>query len=436
MDPGFRRDDPWKERAISDSPASSQTVRKGRFHRIPPPCSTKRVANLAEAGLSERFDVAVVGIGATGSAVLHELARRGGRVIGIEQFDPGHDRGSSHGESRILRLSYFEHPSYVPMLVAAREKWMALDQDTEGEKLFVETGCLEVGPPNAELVQRSLQASRRHHLDVEELTGGEIEQRFPAFRLPKDWFGIFQPQGGFVRPEMAIRRHVDLATRAGARLLTRTRVERLESRPDGVRLILPGGELVAEAVVVTAGAWLQQLVSQSRMPLAISRQVVGWFEPDDASLFAVGRFPVFLLATGQDAYYGFPDLGSGFKMASHVLGPSLASADALRQDAAAADENRIRMALGRYLPEADGRCLRMQTCMYTNTPDGHFLLDRAEHDARIVIGSACSGHGFKFAPVLGEILADMAQNKPPRFPIDGFSLNPGLRLAAVPRLAS
>ena len=386
--------------------------------------------------MSERCDVAVVGIGATGSAVLHELATRGVDVIGVEQFDPGHDHGSSHGESRILRLSYFEHPSYVPLLVEARRRWTALDQDTPGEKVFVETGCLEVGPPGAGLVRRSLDASRRHHLDVSELTGGEIERQFPAFRVPKDWFGIFQPHSGFLRPEMAIRRHVDLALRHGARLMTKTRLKRLESCASGVRLVLPDGDLLAGTVVVTAGAWIQQLISQSLIPLTISRQVVGWFEPTNAPPFEVGRFPVFLLATEQDAYYGFPNIGSGFKMASHVVGPTLAAAEDLRQDAGAEDERRIRIPLGQYLPDANGRCLKMQTCMYTNTPDGHFLLDRAAHDARIVIGSACSGHGFKFAPVLGDILADMAQNKPPRFPIDGFSLNRSLRLPAVPPLAS
>ena len=386
--------------------------------------------------MSERCDVAVVGIGATGSAVLHELATRGVDVIGIEQFDPGHDHGSSHGESRILRLSYFEHPSYVPLLVEARQRWMALDRDSTGEKLFVETGCLEIGPPNAELVRRSLDASRRHHLEIFELTGGEIERQFPAFRVPRDWFGIFQPHGGFLRPEMAIRRHVDLALRHGARLMTKTRLQRLESLAGGVRLVLPDGDLMAGTVVVTAGAWTKQLVPESRIPLTISRQVVGWFEPRNTPLFEVGRFPVFLLATAQDAYYGFPNIGSGFKIASHVVGPSLDAAEALRQNAGAEDERRLRIPLGQYLPDADGRCLRMQTCMYTNTPDGHFLLDRAAHDARIVIGSACSGHGFKFAPVLGDILADMAQNKPPRFPIDGFSLNPSARLPAVPPLAS
>jgi sarcosine oxidase len=386
--------------------------------------------------LNERCDVAVVGIGATGSAVLHELATRGVDVIGIEQFDPGHDHGSSHGESRILRLSYFEHPSYVPLLVEARQRWMALDRDTTGEKLFVETGCLEIGPRNAELVRRSLDASLRHHLEIFELTGGEIERQFPAFRVPRDWFGIFQPHGGFLRPEMAIKRHVDLALRYGARLMTKMRLQRIESCTGGVRLILPDGDLMAGTVVVTAGAWTKQLVPESLIPLTISRQVVGWFEPTNPPPFEVGRFPVFLLATPQDAYYGFPNIGSGFKIASHVVGPSLDAAEALRQNAGAEDERRLRIPLGQYLPDADGRCLRMQTCMYTNTPDGHFLLDRAAHDARIVIGSACSGHGFKFAPVLGDILADMAQNKPPRFPIDGFSLDPRVRLPAVPPLAS
>jgi sarcosine oxidase len=189
--------------------------------------------------------------------------------------------------------------------------------------------------------------------------------------------------------------------------------------------------------VVTAGAWLNQLVAETRLPLTLSRQVVGWFEPNNAPPFQADALPVFLLAAEDNIYYGFPSIaGCGLKVASHVIGPRLARAEDLRQDPTSEDESGMRHLLGRYMPEGNGRCLKLQTCMYTNTPDGHFLIDRAEHEPRVLIASACSGHGFKFAPVLGEILADLTEGKIPRFSIDGFSADPARRLQPVPPLGA
>jgi sarcosine oxidase len=384
--------------------------------------------------VSHQYDVVVIGIGAAGSATFFELAKRGARVLGIEQFYPAHDRGSSHGESRIFRLSYFEHPSYVPLLLEARSRWLEMDSQST-DKVFIETGSLEIGFPGAELVVRSLEASRKHALEVHEMGALEVRQRFPAFDVPDDWSGHFQPDGGLIVPEAAVTRYVDAAVRLGAKLVTGKRVGRIDSRANAVEIDIEGERITADSVVVTAGAWLRGLVSNIRTPLEISRQVVGWFRPLRPSSFTPRVMPVFLLAAPDDAYYGFPDhKGSGLKAASHLPGRTLPNAEALRQDPNDDDEVRIRHLLKRYMPDGNGPLVRMQTCMYTNTPDGHFLIDRAEHDPRIIIASACSGHGFKFAPVLGEILADMAEHKVPAFPIDGFAADAKRRLPPVPHL--
>jgi sarcosine oxidase len=384
--------------------------------------------------VSHQFDVVVVGLGAAGSATFFELAKRGARVLGIEQFYPGHDRGSSHGESRIFRLSYFEHPSYVPLLLEARRRWVEMDSQSS-EKVFLETGSLEIGFPGAEIIVRSLEASRKHALVVDEMSATDIRQRFPAFNVPDDWSGHFQPDGGLLIPEAAVRRYVDAAVRLGGTLAIGKAVRRIDSRANAVEIDIEGERITADSVVVAAGAWLGSLLSKIRTPLEISRQVVGWFRPLRPSSFTPRAMPVFLLAAQDDAYYGFPDhKGSGLKAASHIPGRRLPNAEALRQDSNDDDEAQIRHLLNRYIPDGNGPLVRMQTCMYTNTPDGHFLIDRAEHDPRIIIASACSGHGFKFAPVLGEILADMAECKTPGFPIEGFAQDARRRLPAVPRL--
>ena len=380
--------------------------------------------------MNDRYDAIVIGVGAMGSAAFFELARRGARVLAVEQFDPGHDRGSSHGESRIIRLAYFEHPSYVPLVREARHRWAEIQRRTQ-ERIFLEIGCVEIGFPGAPLIRRSLEAARQHSLDVEEMDAREIRRRFPAFDVPDDWTGHFQSGGGLLIPELAIRNFVSEAVRLGGTLMTGTKVKRVDSGAKYPEIDLGSERVSAESVIVTAGAWLTQLVDVP-LPLEISRQVVGWFEPQVAASFTPAALPVFLLATPDNAYYGFPNYnGSGWKAASHLHGRLLERADVKRQDAGPDDETQIRRMVSDYMPDGNGPLLKMQTCMYTSTPDGHFLIDRVANAPRIVLASACSGHGFKFAPVIGEILADMAEGKKPAFPIDGFSADMSRRLSPV-----
>jgi sarcosine oxidase len=375
------------------------------------------------------FDVAVIGLGAMGSAALFNLARLGQRVIGIEQFEPGHDKGSSHGESRIIRLSYFEHPSYVPLARRAMEKWRELEELC-GQTILTVTGVLEAGYPGCPIVEGSLNASRLHDLDHEVLSAAEINRRFPAFTVPSHWAGLYQPEGGFLRPELAIRQFVGLAERHGAEVRTRTRVLAIEPLGSGVCVRTDTGEIEAGSVIIATGAWIGDFAPELRPNLKLTRQVLGWFEPLQPAYFSPDRCPVFILESEDDACYGFPDFaGTGVKTASHRKGAYLSSAEDLAQDGGAGDEAQIRRMLALAMPDANGPLRNMRTCIYTRTPDEDFVIDRSPVDPRIVLASPCSGHGFKFASVIGEVLADLALGKTPvndisRFKLDRFRSQP------------
>jgi sarcosine oxidase len=366
------------------------------------------------------FDVAVIGLGAMGSAALFNLAKRGRQVIGFEQFEPGHDKGSSHGESRAIRLSYFEHPSYVPLARRAYEAWRELEQ-ASGQTVLTVTGILEAGYPGSPVVEGSLAASRLHGLTHEVLTGAEINRRFPAFRLPPDWTGLFQPQGGFLRPELAIRQFVRLSEHHGAVIRTRTRVLGIEPSATGIRICTEADVVEVGSIILATGPWISELAPELKLHLRLTRQVLGWFSPREPAYFTPDHFPVFILESEDDACYGFPDFaGTGVKVASHREGAVLAAANANVQDGGAADEAQLRHMFRRFIPDADGPLRKMRTCLYTRTPDEDFVVDCSAHDPRIVLASPCSGHGFKFASVLGEVLADLATGCAPANDIARF----------------
>jgi sarcosine oxidase len=355
----------------------------------------------------DKYDVAVIGLGAMGSAALCAIAHRGLRVIGLEQFAPEHERGSSHGESRAIRLGYFEHPSYVPFVRRAYEGWEALERAT-GKQVLTRTGLLEIGRPGSAIVAGSLEASLLHGLRHEYLSAAEVMRRFPQFTLPSDYCAVFQPDGGFLRPELANSLHRQLALSAGAQLRFLSKVEGIEPAEGHLRLVTAEGAIRAERVIVTAGGWIGDLVPQLAPWLTFTRQVQCWFRPIPGADFSPAVFPVFIVDGEEEVAYGFPDLGSGVKCASHRDSGLLMHADQLAQDAGPADAARMQVFLERYLPQAAGALQRMRTCFYAKTPDEDFIIDRLPGEPRIVVASACSGHGYKFASVIGEVLADLA----------------------------
>lgn len=366
-------------------------------------------------------EVVVIGLGAMGSAALFRLARRGIRAIGVERFSAGHDRGSSHGESRAIRLGYFEHPSYVPLARAAYERWEELERLT-GESVLTRTGVLEMGRPGSVIVEGSAAASRQHGIGHEVLTAGEIARRFPQFTLPAGYSGVWQKDGGFVRPELANALHLKLAREAGAGVVDNMKVLAVEPGPACVRVVADGMTIEAGKVVVAAGAWIGELVPRLAGRLALTRQVLCWFQARRPEAVREGALPVFIIDGPDDTAYGFPDLGQGFKCASHHGSGVLACADEARQDAGGEDEAQMRRFLEAYLPDAAGPLRAMRTCIYTRTPDEDFVLDLDPDDPRVVVASPCSGHGFKFASVIGEVLADLAVDGTTSHDISRFSI--------------
>jgi sarcosine oxidase len=369
------------------------------------------------------FDVAIIGLGVMGSAALAALARRGRRVVGIDRFAPGHDRGSSHGITRIIRLGYFEHPSYVPLLRAAYPLWRELEAQS-GQSLLTVTGILEIGAPESDLIVGTLRSSRLHNLGHDILDASSLIKRFPAFRLPDNFVGVFQPDGGFLRAEPTVAALQALARRAGAELRMEERVLAVEAHRDAVLVKTQHGDILAECAIVAAGPWLKSLLPQFPVPIRVTRQVLGWFEPADQARaqFAAERFPVFLLQNRDGIFYGFPAETDGVKVAKHHHAGETVDPDHYDRAVSTADEDVIRIALKAHLPDAGGRLLAARTCLYTMTPDGDFILDRMRGCPQIIVASPCSGHGFKFAPVIGEILADLTVSDRTNHDISRFSL--------------
>jgi sarcosine oxidase len=368
------------------------------------------------------FDVAVIGLGAMGAAALYELAARGQRAVGIERFEPGHSHGSSHGESRLIRLAYSEDPAYVPLLRLAYRNWRRLETLT-GERILNLTGIVEAGHPGSPMVAASLRSAVEHGLVHEVLSPAQVAARFPAFDLPAGWDCVFQPDAGFLEPERAIGLYLKAASDLGA--VTRTHTKVIDVQPAGDHVVIRlegGGHIEAGRAVVAAGAWIGDIAPILSPHLRLTRQVLVWFEPNWPEQVTPERFPVFMLETADDVIYGVPDFcGSGVKAASHDSCGDLASADAARLDAAAADVGRVHKVLRALIPAAAGRPRRSETCLYTRSPDEHFIIGLHPGAPQIVLASPCSGHGFKFASLIGEILADLATTGSTDKPIGLFA---------------
>ncbi len=367
-------------------------------------------------------DVAVIGLGAMGAATLYELAARGRRVVGIDRFEPGHRHGSSHGESRLIRLAYSEDPAYVPLLRLAYRNWRRLEVLT-GERILNITGILEAGYPSSPMVAASLRSALEHRLAHEVLSPAQVAARFPAFELPAGWDCAFQPDAGFLEPEKAIGLYLKAAAGLGAVTRTHTQVIHIQPSGDHVVVCLEDGERIeAGRAVIAAGAWIGDLAPILAPHLRLTRQVLVWFEPNRPELVTPDRFPVFMLETAADVIYGVPDFrGSGVKAASHHACGDLASADSGRPDADAADVERVHKVLRALIPAAAGRPCRTETCLYTRSPDEHFIIGLHPDAPQIVLASPCSGHGFKFASLIGEILADLATTGSTDMPIGLFA---------------
>jgi sarcosine oxidase len=369
------------------------------------------------------YDAIVLGLGGMGSAAAFHLARRGARVLGLERFDIPHRMGSSHGLTRIIRLAYFEDPLYVPLLRRAYENWRALERDW-GEKLLFITGSLDAGAPDGVIVSGALRSCHEHALAHELLDAAEVARRFPALSLPAGTVAVLQPEGGFVASERAIVAHATLAQAAGAELHARERVLGWEPAGSGVRVRTERGVYEAARLIVAAGAWMADFVPALRGVAVPDRQVVGWFQPNEPALYTPQRLPVFNLGADDGHWYGLPSWGMpGFKFGLYNhLGPPV-DPDADRRDPEPADEAVLRHGLRRFLPGADGPVMGLAACLFTNTADEHFVIDTLPEWPQVIVASPCSGHGYKFCSVIGEILADLAMDARTRFDLSAFRLS-------------
>ena len=355
--------------------------------------------------MSESYDAIVVGLGAHGSAAAYHLATRGLRVLGLEQFPRGHTLGSSGGLSRIIRLSYYEHPDYVPLLKRAWDLWRELER-ASGETLLTQTGGLYVGSPDGELVSGALASARQHALAHEVLAPDELRVRFPLFQLDRDWVGLLDAQAGWLAPERCIETHLRMAERHGATLRFGEPVTGWGRDGDGVRADSASGTYRAAHLVLTAGAWMSRLLTGLAPHLWVERNVLFWFEPR-GHRHAFAGLPVWIVEDADRSWYGFPyDEQYGLKVAGLHFGDRV-DPDTVEREPRPTDEARVRTFLRRRMPQADGERRLAKVCMYTNSPDGNFVIDRLL-EAPVVYASACSGHGFKFASAIGELLAEMA----------------------------
>jgi sarcosine oxidase len=368
---------------------------------------------------SERFDVIVVGVGGLGSAAVFHLARSGLRVLGIERFQVPNEQGSSQGVTRIIRLAYCEHPSYVPLLRRAYELWRELET-VAGEQLLHITGSVDAGPSDSFVFENSLRSCIEHGLEHEVIEGAEVNRRFPGYRLPAESMAVFQPQGGFLLPERCIVAHVDAAFALGAAVKTTERVLEWEPAGGGVRVTTDRATYEAERLVLAAGAWEEELTG---LPVVAERQVLAWLDPLKPELFSPRRFPVFNLIVEEGRYYGLPVFGiPGVKFGRYHHLEEHGDPDALDREPSERDEQVLRGFAERYFPDGAGRTSSLKTCLFENTPDEHFLLGLHPEHENVVVAGGGSGHGFKFASVIGEIVAQLVRGESP--PLDISLLSP------------
>jgi sarcosine oxidase len=369
--------------------------------------------------MTNHADILVIGTGGVGSAALRHLAGRGLRVLGIDRFPGGHDRGSSHGHSRIIRLAYLEHSDYVPLLRRAYDLWAELERQ-QGESLLLRTGLLEVGPPTGPTIRGVLAAASRHRLAVEELSPDECRRRFPGFVVPEASAAVFEAEAGVLRVERCVLAHLEQARRAGAATVFGETVLGWTASPGAVEVTTDRNVYRAAALVIAAGAWAGPMLGSLGIPLQVRRKHLHWY-PGPTEAYATERgCPAFLYETEDGEFYGIPAFdGFGLKAGEHSGGSAVA--DPLVDDRSVEIEDRCRVEafLDAHLPRLGRPASDHRTCFYTMSPDRHFVIDRHPEHANVAFAAGLSGHGFKFTGVLGEALADLVTTGRTDLPI-GF----------------
>ncbi|GAA1700888.1 N-methyl-L-tryptophan oxidase [Fodinicola feengrottensis] len=369
------------------------------------------------------FDVIVIGLGGMGSAAAYQLARRGQRVLGLERYGPAHNRGSSHGGSRITRQAYFEDPAYVPLLLRATQMWESIEKES-GRRIFYRTGGVMIGRPDSLTVSGSRRSAEEWDLPHEMLDAGEIRRRFPTMRPEPDEIALYEANAGLVVPEASVAAHLALAARSGAELHFEEPVLSWHAGDAGVRVTTADGVYTADRLVICPGAWAADVLADLGLPFRVERQVQFWFRPRGGTdAFLVDRHPIFVWEGGEGRqFYGFgvhhreqPGVKVAFFRGGATCTPETIDRTVRPEEVAA-----MAAFVGRHIPDLPGEFLRAATCMYTNTPDEHFVISVHPAHPQVVVACGFSGHGFKFVPVVGEILADLSIDGATRHPIALF----------------
>jgi sarcosine oxidase len=369
------------------------------------------------------YDVIILGLGGMGSSAAYHAAARGRRVLGLERFGPVHTQGSSHGDSRIIRQAYHEHPNYVPLALRAYELWRRLEQDSRTSILHP-TGGLMIGPPGSSVVEGAIRSAKLHNLPYETLDSQELRRRFPVLNPRSDETAMYEAVAGYVRPEIAIQAHLDLAARHGAHLHFEEPAIAWSANSSGTHVTVNTGRASYEAgrLVIAPGAWATELLSDIGIAFNVQRHVMCWFKPvAHAAGFLPENFPIFIWdADGANCFYGFPitgDSSEGVKAAMHSNGKPC-TIQRVDRDIHDSDISEVRDYLERFIPSLNGPLVRAVTCLYTLTPDEHFVVANHPSYPQVAIAAGFSGHGFKFSSVVGELMADLVVDGRTAFPTE------------------
>jgi len=372
--------------------------------------------------MAQDFDGIVLGLGGFGGAVFEHIARRGQSVVGIERFEIAHDYGSSHGETRIIRKAYFEHPDYVPLLLRSYELWRGLERDC-GRALLHQVGLLIAGPPQGEAVAGARLARSLHGVPLDDLPPAVAATRFPGFRIPAGFDVVFEPDAGFLDVENCVRAQVERGVRAGGTVRTGERILSWESNGTTVRVVTDRDEYRARCAVIAAGPWTGELLVDLHLPLNVVRKPVLWCAVRSPAFDVANGAPTFYFEMAEGAFYGFPSLdGRTLKLAEHTGGQPVADPANVDRNLHPDDVAPVAGFIETCLPDLNPQPVRHSVCMYTLTPDHHFIVDRHPRFPNVAIAAGFSGHGFKFTQVLGEALADLAIEGATKLPIDFLGL--------------
>ncbi|QVL29844.1 N-methyl-L-tryptophan oxidase [Telmatocola sphagniphila] len=368
------------------------------------------------------YDAAIIGLGAMGLATAGELSRRGLKVIGMEQFTIPNDQGSSHGKTRIIRKAYYEHPDYVPLADRAFHLWRDLERESS-QSLLLDSHCLSIGPNGSSVVEGVRESCREHHLPIESLSSGQLQQRYPAFQFDSRFEAVAEMDAGILRVEECLIALANSARKMGADLHENETVKSWERVGPQILIQTNRGEYRVKKLILTAGPWSSSVLKKLAIPLKLMRQTTTWLKTGTLPGLERGEFPIFLADTPTGCFYGIPSIsGQGLKIAQHYGAPEVNSPEEIEREYSAADAVPVRDFLKSYLPHVNCEIAEGTVCIYTLSPDRHFIIDRYPTDEDVCFAAGFSGHGFKFAPVIGELLADLVEAKDFRFKTDLFQL--------------